>query len=252
MTEIILHGILAKKFKKKVKVFLGRMSDLVNCLDSILPNFRKTILDLNSKGHQYCFERKDGKIHILPVFCGSGKIAKIIAIVVLVIIIIVCIVVLGPVMAGAYAGAAAAGGTGAGVAAAAGVVTAGSLSAAGAAAVGAGAISAAALNAAVIGLSLSVSLLFSIATMKIQPTKDVAKALSVASGGTVATITTSNSKSYTFANKENIAKQGISVPIGYGRKKIPSRIIQIGIKNYRVNSTFENESKNQSNYLIND
>lgn len=42
-------------------------------------------------------------------------------------------------------------------------------------------------------------------------------------------------QSFSFANKANLAEQGISVPIGYGRLKVSSQIIQASLKNYPQN-----------------
>tara|TARA_R110000772_G_scaffold6781_7_gene23664 strand:- start:1125 stop:1784 length:660 start_codon:yes stop_codon:yes gene_type:complete len=54
---------------------------------------------------------------------------------------------------------------------------------------------------------------------------------SVAAESTVSAL----NKSFAFANRANIAAQGISVPIGYGRLRVGSKVIQGTVKTYPQN-----------------
>jgi predicted phage tail protein len=73
MTEVKIHGYLSKIFGKScIKVHLGRLSDLLSTLDSIIPNFRKKVLELHSKGFLYEAKICENTIHIIPFIIGSG------------------------------------------------------------------------------------------------------------------------------------------------------------------------------------
>ena len=57
---------------------------------------------------------------------------------------------------------------------------------------------------------------------------------------------TAASQSYLFSNGENVTQQGGPVPLGYGRLKIGSAVIQQTIKNYPNSITTLNEFVNQT------
>jgi predicted phage tail protein len=44
-------------------------------------------------------------------------------------------------------------------------------------------------------------------------------------------------KSFAFANRANVAAQGVAVPVGYGRLKVGSQVIQACTKSYPQNTT---------------
>lgn len=54
------------------------------------------------------------------------------------------------------------------------------------------------------------------------------------------------SKSYLFSNRENITQQGGPVPLGYGRLRLGSAVVQQSIKNYPNSISTFNEFVNQS------
>lgn len=54
------------------------------------------------------------------------------------------------------------------------------------------------------------------------------------------------SKSYLFSNRDNITQQGGPVPLGYGRLRLGSSVIQQSIKNYPNSISTFNEFVNQS------
>lgn len=60
-------------------------------------------------------------------------------------------------------------------------------------------------------------------------------------GGAVAAVQ-NNNKSYLFSNMQNLAVQGVIVPIGYGLIKTASKIISVSVKNYKIQDTFAQEN----------
>jgi predicted phage tail protein len=52
----------------------------------------------------------------------------------------------------------------------------------------------------------------------------------------------SNGKSYIFSNASNLSSQGSLVNFGYGKMLTGSKIINISLKNYSTNVTFEKEN----------
>jgi predicted phage tail protein len=88
MTDIFLHGILSKKFKKKHTFkYLGKPYNFINAIESNHKGFKKAVLDLADKGmfFEIIFdgEKVDSfgemskdqtvqKIDIVPCICGHG------------------------------------------------------------------------------------------------------------------------------------------------------------------------------------
>jgi hypothetical protein len=54
-------------------------------------------------------------------------------------------------------------------------------------------------------------------------------------GPQISATTKALSESFSFSNKANVASQGSPVPVGYGRLKVGSRLIQTSIKSYPQN-----------------
>lgn len=88
MTNIFLHGILAKKFKKQHTFkYLGKPYNFINAIEANHKGFKKTVLDLADKGmfFEIIFDgekvdsfgemsrsQKVEKIDIVPCICGHG------------------------------------------------------------------------------------------------------------------------------------------------------------------------------------
>jgi predicted phage tail protein len=72
----------------------------------------------------------------------------------------------------------------------------------------------------------------------------------IAVGGASASVE-ARGKSFIFSNPQNTAKQGSSIPIGYGKFKINSNIIEINIKNYNSNADNKTEflQSQQSSFI---
>jgi predicted phage tail protein len=54
-------------------------------------------------------------------------------------------------------------------------------------------------------------------------------------GPPISSSTKALSESFAFSNKANVASQGSAVPVGYGRLKVGSQLIQMSIKSYPQN-----------------
>ena len=239
MTTIKLYGLLAKKFGTTIKLHLGNLNFLISAIDSIKEGFRKKIKDLSECGYNYVVEKDSNTntIHIIPLIGGAGKTALII--VAIIVIIIAVIFTAGAALAG---GAAAF--TGGGTAAAGGVAATGSF-----ATVSIGGIAMSAGFAAQVGLfllSTGLSMLYNALTMPEMPGLENS---SRSTGGATAS-SQAVGKSYIFTSGNNIATQGSSIPLGYGKMKIGSRLINFGIKNYPTSVTFLTEIENGQNDSI--
>jgi predicted phage tail protein len=96
-----------------------------------------------------------------------------------------------------------------------------------------------------IGISLVLNFLISLFTKK--NTETPAQFIGV--GGQTFSVE-ARGKSYIFSNQENVTSQGVKVPIGYGKLKIPSVVIEAGIKNYNTAITETNEFTQIENLII--
>jgi len=59
------------------------------------------------------------------------------------------------------------------------------------------------------------------------------------------------SESFSFSNKVNVASQGSAVPVGYGRLKVASQLIQMSVKSYPQNQN-ATDIMRQNPYLSSD
>lgn len=189
MTNIKLHGILAKEFGGELKLNLDNINTLIDAIECNRSGFQKKINSLSQMGLNYCLvidgetvmdkkslsNKKPKRIDFVPMICGQGVVAAVVGI------------------AGLIGGALAT-----------------------------GALATALTIAGGIFLSTGLSLLLA-------PKPEFPDA--VAAESTVSAL----SKSFAFANRANIASQGVSVPIGYGRLRVGSQVIQGTVKTYPQN-----------------
>jgi predicted phage tail protein len=199
MTNIIVHGILAKEFRSHFKFAIRKPQEIFDAISCICPQFRNRLVELTNQGIHYSLLidgkkveseadlriAKDGQtIDLIPTICGAGSSGGIIAII------------------------------------AVGILTAGvGLAAAGATTGFLGAISGAAgfiqsVGIGLIGMGIQAALAPK-PNME-RPSSDVSAA----------------KQSFNFSSKANVAEQGIPVPVGYGRLRIGSVVIQSSIKSY--------------------
>lgn len=187
MTNIKLHGIIAKDFGQGLSLSLDNVGNIMDAMDANNPGFIKKLNELSQMGLQYCLiidgvitkERNQlnkkempKQIDFVPIICGQG-------------------VVLAVVGAGLLV---ASGGVG--------------------------------IAALIGGIFLSTGL-----SMLLAPKQDFGDAAQAESS------VTGLEKSFAFANKANMASQGVSVPVGYGRMRVGSLVVQGTIKTYPQNLT---------------
>lgn len=229
MTTIVLNGILGKVFPKKIKLNLGRINDFVNAIDSIYKGFRFKMKELAENGYNYAYkyDKEKKELTIIPLISGAGKNA----IIIIAIVLIVVAVLLAPFTLGAFAS------------------LLGSSGSAGAAIVAAGGAISFAQAAGIFLVSAmfmtGISLLVQGLMMK--PLKAPPAELKAVGGGTMSA--SGSSKSYVFSGDRNVATQGTSVPIGYGKMKVGSRLIHLSIKSFSTFLTFEDAVQYSSTTL---
>ena len=197
MTQIRLHGILAKEFGEFFSFKLGKAKDVIRAIDANKKNFIKRINDLAKEGFNYTLvvdgkkvsdlseveiKKEHSNIEIVPMIAGSG---------------------VDPITVGLLimklAGAAAPGVTAAGL-------------------VGGMKLAAFTIGTlALTGISMGLQMLLA-------PKPDA--------GPPISSTTKAFSESFSFANKANTASQGTPVPVGYGRLKVGSQVVQFSVKSY--------------------
>ena len=196
MTQVTLHGILAKEFKKTFSLSIKRPKEVFDAISCAHSNFRNRIVELANQGIHFAL-LVDGKkmvtmeelsavssnqqIDIVPLVCGAGKAGAIIAIIAI------------------------------------GVLTAGA-----GFAIGAGMLAgSAALGTTLVNIGVGVALMG--LQMALAPKPKMERPSSDVN---------SAKQSFLFSSKANIAEQGIPVPVGYGRLRVGSAVIQSTIKSY--------------------
>lgn len=210
MTQVILHGILAKEFRKTFSLAVKSPKEVFDAISCSHSNFRNRLVELANQGihftllingkkmismEELSIASDNQKIDIVPLVCGAGKTGMIIAVI------------------------------------AVGILTAGA-----GAAIGAGMLGAAFFGSAagMVGSTLT-GLGVGIAMMGIQ----MALAPKPKMDRPSSTVNSAKS-SFIFSSKANVAEQGIPVPVGYGRLRVGSAVIQSTIKSYP--QAFEKEN----------
>ena len=199
MTTINLHGLLAQEYPKQFVLKINTVKDIVRAIDCNRNGFVKRLNELKREGLHYDIIVNGGASG------GHGATTKYIKQVDLV-----------PVIAGAFVAA---------IGALAGVL-------------GGGAIATA---VATVAVGAGTAMIAKALQPKPEKQPDV--------GGTVATDTSSPAQvdpvtfesraataSMMFNNTSNIASQGAPVPIGYGRLKVGSSVIQGTIKSFPMSA----------------
>lgn len=183
MTNVYIHGLLAKEFGRKFKFSLGRPKDVVSAIDANKKGFTNRIIELAKKGAHYyivvdgivankfSLERGTPKdIHIIPMISGSAGVVTAIGVIL---------------YAAAYL---------------------------------------APEYAAILVALGSIAISYGISNLMQKGNKsDVGSASATANA---------LNKSFLFSNGENVAEQGNPLPIGYGRLRIGSAVIQSTIKSF--------------------
>jgi predicted phage tail protein len=206
MTQVTLHGILAKEFRKTFSLAIKRPKEVFDAISCAHSNFRNRIVELANQGiyfsllvdgkkmntiEELSIVSDNQKIDIVPLICGAGRTGMIIG-----------IIALGVLTAGA------------GLAIGAGAAAGSFAAFAGSTLVSVG------VGIAMMGLQMALA-----PKPKMErPSADVNSA----------------KQSFIFSSKANTAEQGIPVPVGYGRLRVGSAVIQSTIKSYP--QAFEKEN----------
>tara|TARA_Y100001937_G_scaffold59595_1_gene81826 strand:- start:2418 stop:3080 length:663 start_codon:yes stop_codon:yes gene_type:complete len=186
MTQVRLHGILAREFGDKFKFNSLRAKDIIRAIDANRKNFANRVVNLAKQGFEYCIVVDNKKISdftelelaknakfidLVPVIAGSGFLLPILA-------------------AGAttFLGATLAG-------------------------LGSAALGLAALSMVSMGLQMALA-----------PKPEDPEPISAT--------TNALRQSFLFSNKVNVAAQGTPVPVGFGRLKVGSQVIQFCLKSF--------------------
>jgi hypothetical protein len=212
MTNIYIHGILSKYFGYLFKINVNNALSAIKAIDANREGFIKKIFDLSSNDCNYCLVIDGQFINDSNQFIERRKINRI--------DIVPCINGSGGAIVAAIGGAAFAGST-------AGIITTFLVNAA--------------LSAAI---SLATSYISNMINKQAAPPQQ-----SIAVGG-AASVIEAKGKSYIFNNYENVISQGAAIPVGYGKMKIGSKLINFNLKNYPTSVTFLTEIENNQNYSI--
>ena len=216
MTQVTLHGILAKEFKKTFSLAIKRPKEVFDAISCTHSNFRNRVVELANQGVHFTL-LVDGKkmttieelsivsdnqqIDIVPLVCGAGKAGAIIAIIAL------------------------------------GVLTAGAGFAFGlTTGIGFGMTGATLVNIGVGIAMMGIQMALAPKPKMDRPSADVNSA----------------KQSFLFSSKANTAEQGIPVPVGYGRLRVGSAVIQSTIKSYPQAFEKENSLFSDGQALNND
>lgn len=75
MTNVVIHGILGKKFGTSIKLKIGNIKSIVAAIDSMKQGFRKELCQLFNEN--VCYEvvinkEKQNEIHFIPYIAGAG------------------------------------------------------------------------------------------------------------------------------------------------------------------------------------
>jgi predicted phage tail protein len=206
MTQVTLHGILAKEFKKTFSLAIKRPKEVFDAISCTHNNFRHRIVELANQGVHFTL-LVDGKkmttieelsivsdnqqIDIVPLVCGAGKVGAIIAVVAL------------------------------------GVLTGGA------------------------GVALGMSFLTNVGVGLVMMGIQMALAPKPKMDRPSADVNSAK-QSFLFSSKANVAEQGIPVPVGYGRLRVGSAVIQSTIKSYPQAFEKENSLFSDGQALNND
>jgi predicted phage tail protein len=199
MTSINVHGILAKEFRSHFEFSISRPQEVFDAIASACPRFRNRLVELANQGIHYALLLDGEKIKSIDDLCISKNYQTIDLI---------------PAICGA--------GSSGGIIAliAVGVLTAGvGFAAAGATAGILGSLAGVAGTLKTVGIGLALMGLQSALAPKPnmgRPSSDVSAA----------------KQSFNFSSKANKAEQGIPVPVGYGRLRVGSVVVQSSVKSY--------------------
>lgn len=195
MTIINIHGILGHEFKSVLKLSINKSKEVIDAISCSYPLFRHRINELSQQGIQYSM-LVDGEALKTMEQLSIKRSPKVIDII--------------PTICGSGAVVAAVG--------AAALV--------GSAFVGTATVLGTTLTWAAVLSQAGVMLLGIGLQMALAPKPDMKRQESTVSGA---------KQSFMIASKANTIEQGVPVPVGYGRLRVGSAIIQSTVKSYPQN-----------------
>jgi predicted phage tail protein len=236
MTKIYLHGILEKEYQKFFCLNLKNASDLIDAIDCNRQGFKARLINLQNKCFFYDIivnkkrvksfqdlKEKPKRIDLVPAIAGAGIFSAIGAVVSAVLAPITAVTsFVGQTLSAGFSALTGSLGGGAGAAAGAGT-----------AAKGAGVFGSIAKS---VGLAAIASML--------APKPD----LGLPAQQEISAVANALTQSYIFSSKTNLAQQGSFLPIGYGRLKVGSAVVQSCIKSFPL--IVPDEKALQSNTFI--
>ncbi len=211
MTKVFVHGKLGKEFGTCFSFSISKPKDAISAINANHDGFEKRMIDMARGGAQYTLIADDQIIGTVSDFVGKRKIKEIHIV---------------PTIFGAGAIAAIVGG----------------------ALIAVVAYAAEAFIGEVIA-SILVAVAFAAISYGVQSLLAKPPSQNTPGGGNPSTAygsTSATSRSFLFSNKENITQQGNPVPLGYGRLRIGSAVIQQSIKNYPNSLSTFDEFVNQA------
>jgi len=230
MTKIYLHGILKKEYQEFFCLNLKNAADLIDAIDCNRQGFKARIVELQNKYFFYDIivnkkrikslqdlTEKPKRIDLVPAIAGSGPfIAGIVSAVASVgKAVFTAVKAVGAAIGQGFQaigqgisntfGAGAAGGAG-----------------------GAGATAGAAAKTGGIFANVAKSVGLAAVASLLAPKPD----LGLPAQQEVSAMANAYTQSYIFSSKNNLAQQGSFLPIGYGRLKVGSAVVQTSIKSF--------------------
>ena len=233
MTKIYLHGILKKEYQEFFCLNLKNATDLIDAIDCNRHGFKTRIVQLQNKCFFYDIivnkkrikslqdlTEKPKRIDLVPAIAGSGPFTPLFA-------------AIGKIAAGVGAAVVKAVnvvGTAIGkgfTAIGQGISNTFGAGAAGGAG-GAGATAGAAAKTGGIFANVAKSVGLAAVASLLAPKPD----LGLPAQQEVSAMANAYTQSYIFSSKNNLAQQGSFLPIGYGRLKVGSAVVQTSIKSF--------------------
>tara|TARA_Y100000361_G_scaffold154045_1_gene177884 strand:+ start:213 stop:1010 length:798 start_codon:yes stop_codon:yes gene_type:complete len=233
MTKIYLHGILKKEYQEFFCLNLKNAADLIDAIDCNRQGFKARIVELQNKCFFYDIivnkkrikslqdlTEKPKRIDLVPAIAGSGPFTPLFA-------------AIGKIAAGVGAAVVKAVnvvGTAIGkgfTAIGQGISNTFGAGAAGGAG-GAGATAGAAAKTGGIFANVAKSVGLAAVASLLAPKPD----LGLPAQQEVSAMANAYTQSYIFSSKNNLAQQGSFLPIGYGRLKVGSAVVQTSIKSF--------------------
>jgi predicted phage tail protein len=221
MTNVIIHGILAKKFGKSIKLKIGNLKSIVSAIDSMKQGFRRELCELFHEN--VCYEvvinkDKQNEIHFIPYVAGSGSGGWKIFGYILQVIAVVIMFVPGLQFLGGWLWAIS--------------------------------LSIATLGAVATAYGTKLETMAKIQAYYAQLAEQMKNASKDKHTGGGAKLVGGAGASYLFSNEVNFNTQGEIVRIGYGKMKAGTNTIGVSIKNNPVNVSLESYASSISNNIL--